>query len=322
MRWRKASAGIFCLGLLAVLAIGCRPEIRQLRFGGGPTGGTYQVYAEGLAGLLRQALQGTLVRVERTGGSVDNLIEVQEGKLDMGLVYAGDAYFGARGRLAPGLPPQDRVRGLASVYGAPAHLAVLHQSSIRSVTDLRRRRVAVGNPGSGAAKSAERYFRAIGIWNQIIPVYLGYSMALNDLKLRTVDAVWELVGYPSASLAAAARRQHLRLLDLDRAARAAGFYRKYPFYTPARIPAETYRGQRRDVATFQDTALWVARSGLDKDLVFRSLSAVFSEKGLQRMRGVHPAARDMQKEKGLDGMSIPLHPGARRFWQSQGRLRR
>lgn len=312
---------ICLLLLLLVLCAGSLWSCRQRplsHFGGGPTGSTLHHFAEGLVGLINQEDLPFRLVLNRSGGSLANLTEVNEGNLDMALVYAGDASLGSQGKLDLNLPPTSHVRALARLYGAPAQLVVLQGSAIHSPRELKRRRVAIGNPGSGSALAAERYFRRLGLWREIIPVYLGTVMALEDLEKGAVEAVWEQSGVPSAPLQAFARRTGLRLLDLQAGALASGLFEHYPFYTATYIPAGTYRGQSSDVATFQDAALWVAHERVSAEFIAKALALVFSPAGQKKLLQADPVAKDLSLELGLYGVQIPLHPGALGFWQQQG----
>lgn len=211
------------------------------------------------------------------------------------------------------------VQILTRLYDAVAQLAVLGSSRITLPTQLRGSRVAIGNPGSGAALAAERYFRALGIWEQIVPVYLGYDMAIAELLRGNLVAVWELVGVPSASFAAAARQVPLRLLNLQDAARTGHFFDLYPFYRAVEIAPGTYPGQERAVASFADTALLAASREVSRDMSWRILEGLFSEEGLPALRRIHPALAEFSAEAALEGINIPLHPGAVHYWQQQGR---
>lgn len=309
------------LVLLLVLCVGALWSCRQRplsQFGGGPTGSTLHHFAEGLVGLINQEDLPYRLVLNRSGGSLANLTEVNEGNLDMSLVYAGDASLGSQGKIDSNLPPTAHVRALARLYGAPAQLVVLQRSAIHSPRELKRRRVAIGNPGSGAALAAERYFRTLGLWREIIPVYLGTVMALEDLEKGAVEAVWEQSGVPSAPLQAFARRTNLRLLDLQSDALASGLFAQFPFYTATYIPAGTYRGLNSDVATFQDAALWVANERVSAEFIRKALELVFSDAGQKQLLKADPVAKDLSLELGLYGVHIPLHPGALEFWQQKG----
>jgi hypothetical protein len=198
-------------------------------------------------------------------------------------------------------------------------LVVRADSDIHTVLDLRGKTLAVGNPGSGAALSAERFFRHLKLWTKIKRRPVGYARAAADFASGKVDGFWTLAGAPTAAVIEAAAAVPVRILDLHETATVSGFYRLYPFYSSTAIPAGTYPGQARPVNTFQDAALWCARPGLDDRTVYDSLQAVFSPRRLEELRRIHGSARNVRLKAGIDNLSIPLHPGAVRFW-SEHRL--
>lgn len=311
--------GLLFLVCLVAMGVGCRKRGIEMRFGGGPAGATFQRAAEGIAETISEAIPEVRITVERSGGSLANLLMVENGKLDMALVHAGDAYLGQKGLLSEDLPPVNNVRALARVYGSIAQLVVRREGIIQTPFDLRHRRVAIGSSGSGAAQSAKRYFSILGIWDEVIPIYVGYSMAMAELGKGGVDAVWELVGAPSASLQEASLKIPLRLIDLQEAGDVAGLFEKYPFYLPAVIPKGTYYGQEHEVNSFQDSTLWVAGAKVDKDFVFVALSLLFSEKGLAEVHKKHPVLVNLSLDQGIKGVEIQFHRGAQKFWESRGR---
>lgn len=304
------------LFLLSLLAFGCGKK-KTLTLGGGPTGGTFQNFALGVAGLLNKEMPGVRINVRHSGGSIDNLLQVDRETIPMALVYAGDAYLGSKGELRSGLPPTKNVQGVARLYGAAAHLVVRQDSHVQELRDLRNRRVAIGNTGSGSALAAIRFFTSQGMWEDIIPIYIGFDMGLKDLREGNVDAVWLLVGSPNLSLAKFTHEVPIRLLDLFTASTMKSFFTTYPFYNAEHIPANTYFGQEREVLTFQDGALLVANSLLDDSFVYRVLGLLFSNKGMVYLRATDPAAGDISDARGLQGITIPLHPGAKHFWQER-----
>lgn len=306
---------LLALLLLLITGSGCSKRETTLVLGAGPHGGTFQVLATGLAELVTTNLPGIRVKAEPSGGSVANLFSVDKGERSLGLVFAGDAFLGSRGTLETGQPATGNVRALARLYGAAAHVAVLSESGIRTPRDLADRRVAIGSYGSGSALSAKRYFQALGIWEKVIPVHIGYDLGISGLNQQTVDAIWFQVGYPNDSILKLSRERPVRFLNLDDATAESNFYAAHPYCSPAVIPAHTYVGQETDIRTFQDAALLVANAQVNGEDVYRILKLLFSDKGMAWMRSVFPAARDLVTEKGLDGIKIPLHPGAERFWK-------
>lgn len=306
--------------LFGLLAGSCRRQGPEVTLGSGPSGGTFEKIASGMVQVLHRDIPDIRFVVKPTGGSIANLLDVNQEKLSMGLVFSGDAYLGRKGELRKGLPPTTHVRALARLYGATAQLVVPGPSSIRTVEDLRGRRVAVGGFGTGSALTARRYFQSIGLWNRIVPIHEGYATGMEDMKMGNIDAVWLEVGFPNEYLLGISEEVPLRFLDLTPAAKTSDFFARHPFYTPTVIPAGTYPGQQKEVLSFQDAALWVAGAGTSEDLVYSSLRALFSARGLKLMRAAHPAARDMSLSKGLMGVKIPLHSGARKFWREKGML--
>ncbi|WP_419785921.1 TAXI family TRAP transporter solute-binding subunit [Pseudodesulfovibrio sp.] len=294
------------------------PRKRFLAFGGGPTGGTFNFFANKIASIVSEKDETVDIAPRGSGGSAENLRSLNKNGLDMGIVYSGDAFLGRAGRLPGDTTHYDKVLALGFLYGAPAQLVVRADSDIHSVNDLSGRSVAVGNPGSGAALSAERFLRHLGLWDKMKIRHLGYSQAAIDFADRRIDAFWVLVGYPNSAIIEAASLTPIRLLDLNAEAEASGFYEKYPFYTRMEIPADTYAGQSDPVESFQDSALWCANAGLDEAVVYESLKDIYSDEGIKALSLAHKAARGMTVETGLQSVSIPLHPGAVRFWKELG----
>ncbi len=289
-----------------------------LAFGGGPTGGTFNYFANGIAIYLSKALPNVEISSEGSGGSGENLKRLHAGQVDFGIVYSGDAYLGRVGQLPNDTNEYVNVRTLGYLYGAPAQLVVRADAGIASAKDLAGKRVAVGNAGSGAALSAERFFRHMGLWDNISPQFLGYSPAASAFKDRKIDAFWVLVGYPNASIIEAATQDDIALVNLNQDAEESGFYNEYPFYAKVVIPAETYRGQTEAVTTFQDSTFWCANDKVDAEVVYESLKNIYSPEGLKHMVTAHSAAREMSIQNGLTGASVPLHPGAFKFWTENG----
>jgi len=118
-----------------------------------------------------------------------------------------------------------------------------------------------------------------------------------------------------------AQTNAIDLVDLDQDATESGFYEKYPYFTRVKIPAETYKGVDRDVASFQSSALWVANANVPDEIVYDLLSNIYTEKGLKYMAIQKETFKDMSKETGIKGIVTPLHPGAEKFWKEKGLLK-
>ncbi len=289
-----------------------------LKFSGGPSGGTYQYFSNGMAIYLSKNISNLKVSNQASRGSVENIRKVNTKRADFGIAYSGDLYLARNARLAGDKNKYMNVRAVAFLYKAPAQLAVLKDSGIMNVAQLKGKRVALGGPGSGAAASAERFMRLVGLWDNIDRQFLGYSKAASAMKDGHLDAMWILAGYPTRALIELAATQDIKLLHVYPVAADNGLAEKLPFYQPLYIPANTYEGVPYATASFFDSALWIANKKVSADLVYKSLKAIYTTKGLKYLVNVKSTAKQMSIKGGVTGIVTPLHKGAERFWKEQG----
>jgi TRAP transporter TAXI family solute receptor len=290
----------------------------RLAFSGGPEGGTFQYFSNGISIRLSKAMADVEVSNTASAGSLENLRRVNSGEADFGIVYSGDVFLGRNGKLTQDENKYENVYALGYLYGAPAHLVTLASSGINSVADLAGKRVAVGGAGSGAASAAQRLFTTLGLWDKMNVEFLGYSEAASAMGDKLLDAFWVFAGYPNSSVIQAAASNPIKVIDVVAEAKAAGFFDSYPFYTLLEIPAGTYSGVDTPVASFQDSALWVAGKHVGTKLVEDALANIYSPEGLAYMIKVKSTAKAMSVEGGLEGIVTPIHPGAEAFWSGKG----
>jgi uncharacterized protein len=290
----------------------------RLGFSGGPEGGTFQYFSNGIASRLSKMLPDVDVSNMASAGSVENVRRVNSGESDFGIAYSGDTYLARNGRLTNDTNKYTNVYAMAFLYGAPAHLIVLEKSGINEVADLEGRRVAVGGAGSGAAAAAQRYFGAIGLWDNMKVEFIGYSKAAAAIGDGLIDAMWVFAGFPNSSVIQAAASNKIKILDTYDAGVKGGAFDQYPFYAPLTIPAGTYSGVDYDVKSFQDSALWVASKQVSDDNVYNALANIYTKEGLSYMVKVKSTAKSMSIEGALTGIVTPVHPGAQKFWKEKG----
>lgn len=289
-----------------------------LKFSGGPSGGTYQYFSNGMAIYLSKHIPNLKVSNQASRGSVENIRKVNTKRADFGIAYSGDLYLARNARLAGDKNKYMNVRAVAFLYKAPAQLAVLQKSGIKSVMQLKGKRVALGGPGSGAAASAERFMRLVGLWDNIDRQFLGYSKAAAAMKDGHLDAMWILAGYPTRALIELSATQDIELLHVYPVAADHGLAEELPFYQPLFIPANTYEGVTHATASFFDSALWIANKNVSADLVYQSLKTMYTDAGLKYLINVKSTAKQMSIAGGVTGIVTPLHKGAERFWKENG----
>lgn len=290
----------------------------RLGFSGGPEGGTFQYFSNGMAARLSKNLPNIEVSNMASAGSVENIRRVNSGDADFGIAYSGDTYLARNGRLTKDPGKYENVLAVSYLYGAPAHLIVLEGSGIKEITDLAGKRVAVGGAGSGAAAAAQRFFGALGLWDKMKVEFIGYSKAASALGDRLIDAMWVFAGFPNSSVIQAAASNKIKILSTWQAGEAGDAFTQYPFYAPVIIPAGTYSGIDYDVKTFQDSALWVAGKHVPAETVYRAVKDIYTPEGLSYMTKVKSTAKAMSVEGALTGIVTPVHEGAAKFWEEKG----
>ncbi|MGA8280203.1 MAG: TAXI family TRAP transporter solute-binding subunit [Desulfobacterales bacterium] len=311
------------IGLLAValIALGMTPALAadySIKIGGGPTGGTFNTFTNAMAVYVPKVNPNIQASSVGSGGSVENLKRIHNGESDFGLCYAVDSSLGYVGKLPQDPVKYNKIRSMGYLYGAPAQLVVRADSGVKSAMDLKGKRVALGNAGSGAAASAERFFRHIGLWDKFNPDFLGYSQAASAFQDGKIDAFWVLVGYPNRSIIEAAVQTKIALVDVGVDAEKTGLYKEYA-YSPMTIPAGTYGKGMPATKSFQDSCILTTNMDQPEDLVYTIMKTLWSKKGMEAMVMAKKSFKEMTLENGFTGASVPLHPGAVKFWKEQGK---
>jgi uncharacterized protein len=315
---KRFKLGLLALAMVALIVPPTMAADYSVKIGGGPTGGTFNTFSNGMAVYVPKVHPNIKMSSVGSGGSVENVKRVSNGESDFGLCYAVDSGLGFAGKLPKDDNKYQGLRSMGYLYGAPAQLIVKADSDIMSGYDLKGKRVAVGNAGSGAAASAERFFRHIGVWDNFKPTFMGYSAAASAFKDGKIDAFWVLVGYPNRSVIEASVQVKIRLVDVGVDAEKSGFYKAYA-YSPTVIPAGTYGKGMPECKSFQDSTILSANKDLPEDLVYTVMKTLWSQKGMEAMVTAKKTFKAMTLENGFRGASVPLHPGAVKFWKEQGK---
>ena len=289
-------------------------------FAGGPAGGTFQTVASAISIYDPIKAMDYNIKVQSSGGSVENLRRVDSGKAHFGTVYSGHVYAGREGLMVNDPKNYTNVMAVAYLYEAPAQLVVRKDSGITSTVQLAGKRVGVGPQGSGAYSYCEMFFTHLGVWDKIKRNAISYSAGAEAFGNKQLDAFWLFTAFPNSAVTQAATMNDIALIDLDADARKYGFYDKFKNFKKFTIPTSngTYRGITQDVNSFRDTTLWVAHTSAPEKLVYGMLKEIFTPEGLKYMVSQKSTFKAMSVEKGVKGVATPLHPGAERFWKEMG----
>ncbi len=282
--------------------------------GTGGTGGIY--YPLGGAIASRLSLSDTLRQytAEVTGGGVENVNRLRSGEIDLGFAPAMTVYEAFHG--GPDYAaPVDRLRIVAPLYANMTHIMVPRGSTLRSLSDLRGRRVAVGAPGSGTEQLSRQLLEAHGLtYDDVQPRYLSFSESSAAIRDGAVDAAILSVGYPASAVLEATTTGGARLLSVEDG-RIDALQARHPFYARGTIPGGTYPGVEEDVVTVAALSWVVALEDLDGSVVHLLLDLLQDD--LQSLVQVHEIASQIDLES-LRAAPIPLH-SASRAWLAAAR---
>jgi len=304
------------LALVVALAPAAMAQTQFLNIATGGTAGTYYPLGGAMAEIFNQNVRGVEASVQATGASVANINMMAQGQVDLALVQNDIAFYAAQG-LEMFRSPIANLRGIANLYPEVIQIVARADSGIRTVEDLKGKRVAVGDAGSGTEANARQILAAAGLsYNDITVRYLSFAEASNNLRDGHIDAAFVTAGIPTAAIQDVAATRDIVLVSVspDLAAR---LQQEYPFYIAVTVPGGTYQGVNEDVPTVAVGAMLAVRADLSEDLVYNLTKALFEN--LDRLAQAHVRGGDVSLETAKDGMSLELHPGAARYFDEVGR---
>jgi TRAP transporter TAXI family solute receptor len=282
----------------------------------GGTSGVYYPLGVALSSIYEDTIPDVRTSVQSTKASVENLNLLQSGRGE--IAFADSAGRAWRGEAEAGFPkPLDKLRVLAAVYPNYLQVVVREGVGIDSLADLAGKRVAVGAPKSGTELHARTIFGAAGLtYDDFSKVeYLSFAESVQLMKNRQLDAA--LI---SSGLGVAAIRDLATSVDIKVLALPAELLSKIedPGYVTAILPAGTYDGNPEDTTIIGVKNYLMSHSGVSDDLAYQMVKQMFDHIG--ELRSAHSAAQGITLETATEGLPLPLHPGAKRFYVEAGIL--
>lgn len=257
--------------------------------------------------------------VESSGASVANAQLIGTGDADFALLQNDIAYYAYNGTTLAAFngKPVKNMGGVFSIYPEIVHIVATRDSGVKSVRDLKGKRVVLGPQGSGTEANALQILEVHGLKEADLgrAERIDAAAAADQLKDGRADAAFFTTGLGSAVIVDTFISGKTVLVPLG-AAEGEALRKKYPFYTTEKVPANTYKGQEQEVIQPAVMAMMVARTDLPDDLVYRFTKAIFDD--LAQFHAAHAAAKNLTLQTALNGMPIPLHKGAERFFREKG----
>ena len=281
----------------------------------GGTAGVYYPLGGAMAEIFNKNIPGMNASAQSTGASVANINLIKDGKVELALVQNDIAYYAANGTEMFKDKKVPVIQGIASLYNETIQIVTLEGKGIKTVADLKGKRVAVGALGSGTEANARQIMEIFGItYADIKPQYLSFGEAANGLKDGNIDVAFVTAGAPTAAIQDIAAQNKVALVGIP-ADKAEALIKKYPFYAKQTIKGKTYPTVTADVQTVAVKAMLVTSEKVDADLVYKMTKAMFSN--LDRIKAAHAQGANVQKATALEGMGIKVHAGADKFFREK-----
>ncbi|MFT2109940.1 TAXI family TRAP transporter solute-binding subunit [Marinomonas sp. 2405UD68-3] len=263
-------------------------------------------------------VEGLIASAVSSRGSVDNVNAVLSGLRDSGFAQSDVAYWAYTGTgTMEGKKPATDLRTIAALFEEHIHLVSLDGSGINSVADLKGKRVSLDEPGSGTYVDAKLILEANGLSTKDVNVEaLKGNAASEALRNGKIDAFFTVAGYPTGSIVELASAEEIKLVPIDGPA-AKALTDKYGFFAESSIPAGAYEGVDA-TNTVAVGAQWYTSAKQDEELVYNITKALWNDKSRKLLDVGHSKGKSITVETALNGIGVPLHPGAERFYKEAG----
>ncbi|NLK44596.1 MAG: TAXI family TRAP transporter solute-binding subunit [Tissierellia bacterium] len=306
--------------LLVSILTGCGAETKETYISiatGGPAG-TYYPLGGALAKIFNDNIEGVNANVQSTGASVENVGLIAKGEAEIAFVQNDITYYAITGtENFEGKEKVGNLRGMAMLYPEVVQVIATEDSGIKTIGDLRGKRVAIGAPGSGVEANARQILAIHGMTYDDLGKadYLSFNEAAEQLKNKQIDAAFITAGIPTSAVTEVAQTTKIVVVSIE-SGKIDELNKDYPFYTEVVIPANTYGGQNSDITTAAVMAMLVVPEDLDEDLVYKLTKQMFENR--QVIIDTHSRGNDISLETALKGMPIELHPGAKKYYDEMG----
>jgi len=310
------------LATVAALALVGAAQAQQFfRIGTGGTAGTYYPVGGMIANAVSQPGK-LVVTAQAANGSVANVTGIAGGAIESGFTQADVAAWAYTGKgVYEGKGSVPGLRLIANLYPESVHLVVRKGSGIKSVADLKGKRVALDEPGSGTLVDARIILAAYGLKDaDLKPEYIKPNQAGDKMKDGALDAFFFVGGAPAGAIAElASSGAGIELVAID-GPQADAIRKTDTFFSADLIPDGVYKGVGA-TRTLAVGAQWVTSDKADANTVYEITKALYSDAAQKMLASGHAKGKFITKDNAVKGAGIPFHPGAERFYKEAGLLK-
>lgn len=293
-------------------------EKTEITLATGSTSANYYAIGGVMSTVLNDKLSLSNITVTSTGASKANVQLLQDGEANMCIVQNDVSYYAYTGTdLFEAEGSYTDWSALFAMYDETVQIFTLNPD-IKTFTDLKGKTVSVGAAGSGDNFAAGQIFAEYGMtFDDVNAVYQSYSDSAEGMKDGKIDAAFCVSGAPTTALVdlAATAGKPLNIITIE-PEHIQGLMEDYSFYTETTIPAGTYDGLDTDVTTVSVRAMLACRNDVPEDVVYELMTAMFDN--LDDLKAGHAKFENLSLESATQGVSLPYHPGAVKFFEENG----
>jgi len=314
---------VFCslLAMVFVLPLTLNLASAQTRLlmGTGGLAGVYYPIGGAIAKIITSKVKGIETTVQTSAAGMENLRLLSMKEIDMGLVQNSDAYNAFNGLLFFKDKPIKNIRGIAVLYPQPIQIIVRADSNIKSFYDLKGKRVGVGAPGSGEETTFRRLMSVYNLtYKDMDAKLISLAEQSAQFKDRHLDAMWYVSGVPASGILDVASVLSIKLVPISGKERD-DLIKMDPYFIKSTVAKGSYPGMTADLETIASPAYLICLESLKEDDVYRMTKAMFEN--LNEIAASHKQGENVKLETALIGSTIPLHPGAEKFYKEKGLIK-
>ena len=292
---------------------------QDLIMGTGGTAGTYYIVGVAMGDTVSKKSSVNNVVVQSSLGSIENINLTNLNQMQLGFSNADGIYFGYNGTGSYAKTGKQNILGVMSLYKSAGQMVTKASSGIKTYADLKGKKVVLGPPSTTIVEMSKAILREYGIdpETDIKPYYLSFDEGLTKVVDGEVDASFMVSGAPTAAIMNATATTKMALVDVDPAI-AQKISKDQPYYEPYVIPANTYKGIDYPVNTLKIMTTIFTNSKVSEQAIYDFVKS--SLENVAVYQNSHEVVKEITPES-ASKMSIPLHPGAEKYYKEKGLIK-
>jgi uncharacterized protein len=311
---RKMILLAVCAAVLGLVSAASAGEMKYILATGG-TAGTYYPYGGAMTKIWNSKIPGMNVTAQATGASVENVRLMNRDEVEFALVQTDTIDFAFNAKEAF-KEPLTKMAAVAVLYPELVHIVTRAELGITSFSGLRGKKIGVGAPGSGTEANFRQLMDVHRMGkDDVATQYLSFAESADQFKDRRIDAFMVTGGVPTSAIMDVATQREIKIVPIEDTMISI-MTAKYPFLSGATIPANAYRGVTSPIKTVAVNAVLIAHPKVPEAVVYNMTKALFENQA--ELAATHVKGKELTLGKAATGVSIPLHPGAVKYYKEKG----